>query len=105
MRLLRRGKSLTDTPFLPSLTEDDNVDFENKKLYNVGSHVATSDVVNMEYIQKNRMTVVHLIGKLSESNIFKISGLDDFKSLYDGQFVSVKTSPATGRLTLCLQLC
>jgi hypothetical protein len=49
------------------------------------------------------MNSLHLTGKLSESNVFKINGSDGSKFLYDTKVVMVNTSPSVDQVTVCLK--
>jgi hypothetical protein len=44
-------RSSADTPFLPFLSDGDDVDFENKSLRTAGNPIAPFDAVNLELLK------------------------------------------------------
>lgn len=71
---LRRNKKLTDTPFLPFLDDNNNnkVDFEIKRLTKVGTPLTPTDALHSGFLCANRISIIRLTGKLSQSNFFRI---------------------------------
>jgi hypothetical protein len=101
---LSRGKRSSGNSFLPIL-ENDDVDFEDKRLRNIGEPIAPKDGVNLKYISTNRITKIYLTGKLKNgpNPIFVLTGgSDHFLCLHKGIVFDFSSSPAPDHIIIKL---
>jgi hypothetical protein len=101
---LSRGKRSIDNSFLPFLDNDD-VDFEDKRLRNVGEPIAPKDAINLEYITTNRITKVYLTGKLKNGpnpTFILTGGIDHFLCLYKGTVFDFFSFPVPDYISIQL---
>jgi hypothetical protein len=101
---LSRGKRTLGNSFLPFLDNDD-VDFEDKRLRNVGEPIAPKDAVNLKYISTNRITIMYLTGKLKNGpnpTFVLTGGTDRFLCLYKVTVFDVSSFPAPDHIIIKL---
>jgi hypothetical protein len=101
---LSRGKRSLGNSFLP-LLDNDGVDFEDKRLRNVGQPNAPKDAVNLKYITINRITKIYLTGKLTNgpnTTFVLTDGSDHFLCLYKGKVFDFFSFPAPDHIIIKL---
>jgi hypothetical protein len=95
---LSRAKRSLGNSFLPFLDNDD-VNFEDKRLRNVGDPIAPKDAVNLKYIS----TKIYLTGKLKNGHnptFVLTGGTDYFLCLYKGTVFGFYSFPAPDHIII-----
>jgi hypothetical protein len=81
---LSRGKRSFDNSFLPYSNQDDDANFENRRLRNILDPIDPKDAVNLEYMSKNVLTKIYLTGKLKNETFILCNNKKYFLCLFKG---------------------